>query len=98
MQIFHLYILLIYIYIFILFEYFQTAKGRSETLNTSLMMLQSYLTYIRLSKTVERNLLFIESLKQNMSSVEGTGDGKKMTKPQDLIRPYEIIIQVCHFK
>lgn len=81
-----------------MYQYFQAAKGRSETLNTSLMMLQSYLTYIRLSKTVERNLLFIESLKQNMSSGEGAGDGKKISKPQDLVRPYEIIIQVWHFK
>lgn len=74
----------------------QAAKGRPETVNTSLTMLQSYLTYIRLLKTVERNLLFIESLKQNMTSAEGTTDGKKLTKPQDFVRPYEIIIQNLH--
>ncbi|GIY51758.1 signal recognition particle subunit SRP68 [Caerostris darwini] len=72
----------------------QAAKGRSEAVNSSLIFLQSYLTYIRLSKTVERNLLFIESLKENLLSSEaGAGEGKKVTKPQDLIRPYEIIIQ-----
>ncbi|CAL1278923.1 unnamed protein product [Larinioides sclopetarius] len=70
----------------------QAAKGRSEALQSSLTFLQSYLTYIRLSKTVERNLLLIESLKENMSP-EARGDGKKVTKPQDLVRPYEIIIQ-----
>ncbi|GBN20897.1 Signal recognition particle subunit SRP68 [Araneus ventricosus] len=70
----------------------QAAKGRSEAVQSSLTFLQSYLTYIRLSKTVERNLLLIESLKENMSPEAG-GDGKKVTKPQDLVRPYEIIIQ-----
>ncbi|GFY53081.1 signal recognition particle subunit SRP68 [Trichonephila inaurata madagascariensis] len=68
-------------------------KGRSEAAHSSLIFLQSYLTYIRLSKTVERNLLFIESLKENMNSPEVAVDGKKITKPQDLVRPYEIIIQ-----
>lgn len=63
-------------------------------MNTSLAVLQSYLIYIRLLKTVERNLLFIESLKQNMGASEGSIDGKKISKPQDLVRPYEIIIQV----
>ncbi|GFV92382.1 signal recognition particle subunit SRP68 [Trichonephila clavipes] len=71
----------------------QAGKGRSEAAHSSLIFLQSYLTYIRLSKTVERNLLFIESLKENMNSPEMAVDGKKVTKPQDLVRPYEIIIQ-----
>ncbi|XP_054712850.1 signal recognition particle subunit SRP68-like [Uloborus diversus] len=62
-----------------------------------LAFLQSYLTYIRLSKTIERNLLFIESLKQNMGSTSETAiEGKRVTKPQDLVRPYEIIIQNLH--
>ncbi|KFM65959.1 Signal recognition particle protein, partial [Stegodyphus mimosarum] len=75
----------------------QTAKGRSEAVHSSLAYLHSYLTYIRLSKTVERNLLFIESLRQNMgSSLDLSLDGKKVTKPQDLVRPYEIIIQNLH--
>uniref|UniRef100_A0A2L2Y0W4 Signal recognition particle subunit SRP68 n=1 Tax=Parasteatoda tepidariorum TaxID=114398 RepID=A0A2L2Y0W4_PARTP len=70
----------------------QAAKGRSEAVQSSLTFLHSYLTYIRLSKTIERNLIFIESLKQNMVNSE-VSEGKKLTKPQDLIRPYEIIIQ-----
>ncbi|KAG8190077.1 hypothetical protein JTE90_023049 [Oedothorax gibbosus] len=75
----------------------QAAKGRSEAVQSSLAFLQSYLTYIRLSKTVERNLLFIESLKNNMGgSSEAAADGKRVTKPQDLVRPYEIIIQNLH--
>ncbi|GFT62574.1 signal recognition particle subunit SRP68, partial [Nephila pilipes] len=71
----------------------QAAKGRSEAAHSSLIFLQSYLTYIRLSKTVERNLLFIESLKENLNLYKTAVDGKKVTKPQDLVRPYEIIIQ-----
>ncbi|XP_054721035.1 signal recognition particle subunit SRP68-like [Uloborus diversus] len=75
----------------------QAGKGRSDAAQSSLAFLQSYLTYIRLSKTIERNLLFIESLKQNMGSTSETAiEGKRVTKPQDLVRPYEIIIQNLH--
>lgn len=70
----------------------QAMKSRPEGTQSSQAFLYSYLTYIRLSKTVERNLLLIESLKQNMES-EDAKDAKKPTKPQDLVRPFEIIIQ-----
>lgn len=70
------------------------SKSRSEGQQSSLTYLHSYLTYIRLSKTVERNLLIIESLKRNLeNSGDAAVDGKKQAKPQDLVRPYEIIIQ-----
>ncbi|KAH6942089.1 hypothetical protein HPB50_000664 [Hyalomma asiaticum] len=51
---------------------------------TSLQLLHSYLAYLRQRTTVERNLLLIKQLEQNES-------GPK--KPQDLVRPYEIIVQ-----
>ncbi|XP_014789465.1 signal recognition particle subunit SRP68 [Octopus bimaculoides] len=54
--------------------------------------LHSYLTYIRLTKTIERNLLLIENLKQYLPN-KTIPDGKKVTKPQDLVRLYDIIIQ-----
>ena len=55
--------------------------------------LHSYLTYIKLSKTIERNLLLIENLKNYLPGGQ-VAEGRKITKPQDLVRLYDIIIQV----
>ncbi|CAB3371450.1 Hypothetical predicted protein [Cloeon dipterum] len=52
--------------------------------------LLSYLVYIRLTRNVERNLIMVESTKQNLE--QDGGEGKK-AKPQDLTRLYEIILQ-----
>ncbi|XP_046550007.1 signal recognition particle subunit SRP68-like [Haliotis rubra] len=54
--------------------------------------LHSYLTYLRLTKTVERNLLLIDNL-QNYLPGKVAEEGRKITKPQDLVRLYDIIIQ-----
>ncbi|KAI8797162.1 signal recognition particle subunit SRP68 [Biomphalaria glabrata] len=54
--------------------------------------LHSYLMYIRLTTTVDRNLLMIENLKQNLPE-NNREEGRKITKPQDLVRLYDIIIQ-----
>ncbi|GAB1602902.1 signal recognition particle subunit SRP68-like [Argonauta hians] len=54
--------------------------------------LHSYLTYIRLTKTIERNLLLIDNLKQYLPN-KNVPESKKITKPQDLVRLYDIIIQ-----
>lgn len=55
--------------------------------------LHTYLSYLRQTKTIERNLLMIDSLKKNLPGSR-QDDSKKLTKPQDLARLYEIIIQV----
>ncbi|GAB6027252.1 signal recognition particle subunit srp68 [Chamberlinius hualienensis] len=57
----------------------------SESQLASLKHLHSYLVYIRLTKTVERNLLMIENMRK--------GDDGKKPKQQDFIRMYETIIQ-----
>ncbi|XP_011455290.1 signal recognition particle subunit SRP68 [Magallana gigas] len=54
--------------------------------------LHTYLTFIRLSKTVERNLLLIETMKDYLPGKK-VEEGHKITKPQDLVRLYDIIIQ-----
>ncbi|KAK3089911.1 hypothetical protein FSP39_007594 [Pinctada imbricata] len=54
--------------------------------------LHSYLTYIRLSKTIDRNLLLIQNLKGYLPGRQ-VEEGRKITKPQDLVRLYDIIIQ-----
>ncbi|KAM7289798.1 signal recognition particle subunit SRP68 [Ixodes scapularis] len=50
---------------------------------SSLQLLHSYLCYLRQRTTVERNLLLIRQVQE----------GATKCKPQDLVRPYEIIVQ-----
>lgn len=90
-----------------------SSQGKSKAPKTeahlaNLEFLHSYLVYIRLTKTVERNLLMVDSLKSNFPRVllqsnygegsqSGTGSSsKKITKPEDLVRIYDIILQVCN--
>ncbi len=56
--------------------------------------LHTYLQYLKQTKTIQRNLLMIASLKQHLPA-HRTDDSKKVTKPQDLARLYDIICQVC---
>ncbi|XP_077526149.1 signal recognition particle 68 [Haemaphysalis longicornis] len=58
------------------------AKGAPVS---ALQLLHSYLVYLRQRTTVERNLLLIKQLQQNQAGAP--------RKPQDLARPYEIIVQ-----
>lgn len=58
--------------------------------------LYSYLTYLRLKIAIERNLLLIENLRQYLQGPQ-MEEGRKVTKPQDLVRLYDIIIQVGYF-
>ena len=69
----------------------------------NMQFLHIYITFIRLSKTVERNLLMAESMKSSLptnlqNSVKDvpaeTGFAKKIAKPEDLVRIYDIILQV----
>jgi signal recognition particle subunit SRP68 len=73
------------------------AKGAVDGQVNSLNFLHSYVTYLRQMMTVERNILLLDEMKQNLPQPDGTpnplADGKKPTKPQDLVRLYEIIIQ-----
>ncbi|XP_077979719.1 signal recognition particle subunit SRP68-like [Glandiceps talaboti] len=66
----------------------QKADGKVS----SVEYLHSYVTYIKLTKTIERNMLMAESMKENLQTGE-VQEGKRHTKPQDLIRLYDIIIQ-----
>ena len=57
------------------------------------IFLHTYLAYLRQTKTSERNLLMIETLKENLPG-QRQDERQKLTKPQDLVRLYDIIIQV----
>ncbi|XP_067860481.1 signal recognition particle subunit SRP68 [Heptranchias perlo] len=57
-----------------------------------LQYLHSYLTYIKLSTAIKRNVSMAEALQKQLS--EPTQDeGKRVLRPQDLIRLYDIILQ-----
>uniref|UniRef100_A0A1B6CIN9 Signal recognition particle subunit SRP68 n=1 Tax=Clastoptera arizonana TaxID=38151 RepID=A0A1B6CIN9_9HEMI len=67
------------------------AKNRVGNNLSPLQYLLSYMTYIRLTRTIQRNLLMVESTKVALSEKTET-EGRKV-RPQDLTRLYEIILQ-----
>lgn len=62
---------------------------------TGIQYLLAYLSYIRLTRTLERNIYLVAQAKQNLSvgDKQSSGDGGKRVRPQDLTRLYEIISQ-----
>ncbi|KAH8286209.1 hypothetical protein KR054_004644 [Drosophila jambulina] len=78
----------------------QDPKLRSLTTGQTVSGVQyllAYLSYIRHSRTLQRNLCLVEQAKQNFDdpnqqSQQSVGDGKRV-RSQDLARLYEIILQ-----
>lgn len=69
---------------------------------TGIQYLLAYLSYIRLMRTLERNMYLVAQAKQSLDDTNnvvatgsggGGGDGGKKVRPQDLTRLYEIISQ-----
>lgn len=65
---------------------------------SNLQLLLSYLTYIRIEKTIKRNLLLIDNLKNGLEIIDlftDAGENKsiKAAKPSDFIRIYDIVLQ-----
>lgn len=66
---------------------------------SNMLLLFSYLTWLRINKTIERNLLMVDSLRaafnkqQQQQQQPSSGDATKNAKPQDIIRLYDIILQ-----
>ena len=87
--------------LFYIFQHFQLIQ-RGQQLPpdekpSNMLLLFSYLTSTRMNKTIERNLLMIESSKISLNSKEDESK-VKTTKPQDIVRIYDIILQVkCFF-
>lgn len=55
----------------------------------------SYLTYIKLSTAIKRNESMAKSLQKALLQQQRSDeDGKRSPRPQDLIRLYDIILQV----
>lgn len=57
------------------------------------MVHSSYLTYIKLSTAVRRNENMAKGLQKALQS-QPEDDSKRSPRPQDLIRLYDIILQV----
>ncbi|XP_060660741.1 signal recognition particle subunit SRP68 [Drosophila nasuta] len=80
----------------------QDPKLRSLTTGQTVSGVQyllAYLSYIRHSRTLQRNLCLVDQAKlnfddpnQQQQSTQAQGDGKRV-RPQDLARLYEIILQ-----
>ncbi|XP_068631759.1 signal recognition particle subunit SRP68 [Battus philenor] len=66
-------------------------KSGSETQVSSINYLLSYLMYLRLMRTIERNNLLVQQAEEARKK-NAQIDGKKV-RPQDLTRLYEIILQ-----
>ena len=58
---------------------------------SNLLTLFFYLTFLRLNKTVERNMSMVSTYEKNLGKPD---ENMKVTKPQDIVRLYDIIIQV----
>ena len=78
-----------------------TASRESNEKLSDGVWLYSYIAWIRLSKMIERNLAMIDNGKQQIFKID-TADteksdvtsGKKVTKAADIIRMYDLLLQV----
>ncbi|XP_039183938.1 signal recognition particle subunit SRP68 [Crotalus tigris] len=61
---------------------------------SNIQYLHSYLTYIKLSTAIKRNESMAKALQKALLRQQGPEeDGKRVPRPQDLIRLYDIILQ-----
>lgn len=62
---------------------------------SGIQYLLSYLSFVRSNMTLQRNLCLVSQGKKNMEKVQATGNAadSKTTRPQDLSRLYEIMLQ-----
>lgn len=58
------------------------------------MLHSSYLTYIKLSTAIKRNKNMAKGLQKALLQPQPEDDSKRSARPQDLIRLYDIILQV----
>merc|ERR1711872_635788 len=70
--------------------------GKSAGSVGSQHFLYTYLQFIRHSITTSRNAVLLELMRAQLEGGEKPVDGKKVVKPQDLVRMYENIIQSLH--
>ena len=66
----------------------KTAKSEAEDSNLSYLI--KYISYLKLTKTIERNRLLVDKLQEQYHNPEA---GTKKTKPDELVRIYDNLIQ-----
>ncbi|XP_055297959.1 signal recognition particle subunit SRP68 [Sitodiplosis mosellana] len=73
------------------------SASNAPTVSNNVQLLLAYLNYIRLIRTLERNLYLVAQTKQSLSLENTVADSsdatKKGARPQNLTRLYEIIAQ-----
>lgn len=72
---------------------FRNRQQTNEGPVSPMHFLHTYLIFIKCSKTIDRNLVMIESMKKVLSGECPQLKGKKPIKPNDLVRLYENILQ-----
>lgn len=71
----------------------QISSG-AQPIASNVQFLFAYLNYIRLIRTLERNLYLVAQAKQSLNDgLSSSADNKKAVRPQNLTRLYEIIAQ-----
>jgi len=71
-------------------------SSKAETQEENLQLLKTYVSYLKLNKTIDRNLILADSYEQRLpgKDTKETEDApKKKSKPDDLVRVYETLIQ-----
>jgi len=72
---------------------FRTRQQQSSGKVGSQHFLYTYIQYIRHSITLSRNAVLLESMRNQLEGREKPAEGRKLVKPQDVVRMYENIIQ-----
>lgn len=72
---------------------FKIRQAASEGPVTELHMLYSYLSYLRLRLTNDRNMALIDCYTAVMAGKQQPGRGVKLPREQDVVRLYDISIQ-----
>jgi len=72
---------------------FRTRQQQDSGKVGSQHFLYTYLQFTRQSIILSRNTVLIESMRAQLEGREKPADGKRIIKPQDLVRMYENIIQ-----
>ena len=72
---------------------FRTRQQQTSGKVGSQHFLYTYLQYTRHSITLSRNTVLLETMRAQLEGKEKPADGKKVVKPQDVVRMYENIVQ-----
>ena len=71
----------------------QQKSTKAETYAVNLQALQLYVSYLKLTKTIERNLLLVENLQKRLKGREEVEGQVKSSRPDELVRLFENLIQ-----